>query len=72
MLNDERLLNSGKNYKNIDSKSIGENFLLSKKIFYRKFIILFSMQIEAFDSIILLVSLKKVYVVIKEINVRPE
>jgi hypothetical protein len=35
-------------------------------------IILLSMQIEAFDSIILLGPLKRYKIVVKEINVRPE
>jgi len=68
----EETLNIRKNYKNVDKKSIYERILCFRKaIFYRKFNNSILMHIS-FDSILLLGLLKSCYIVIKEINVRPE
>jgi len=68
----EETLNIRKNYKNVDKKSIYERILCFRtEIFYRKFNNSILMHIS-FDSILLLGLLKSCYIVIKEINVRPE
>ena len=68
----EETLNIRKNYKNVDKKSIYERILcFRKEIFYRKFNNSILMHIS-FDSILLLGLLKSCYIVVKEIDVRPE
>ena len=68
----EETLNIRKNYKNVDKKSIYERILCFRtEIFYRKFNNSILMHIS-FDSILLLGLLKSCYIVVKEINVRPE
>jgi len=68
----EETLNIRKNYKNVDKKSIYERILCFRtEIFYRKFNNSILMHIS-FVSILLLGLLKSCYIVVKEINVRPE